>query len=147
MDLPFHHVFRYIYLVDLPLPRSMVFLFCYNFFFPRLCFQFHRQNSWSILLADNVYKPIRTIPYRNNAFKCHSFLAPGQPFELARLKTAVTALTRYFCLSFTYATKKLSLFYLHSFFFGCFLQFHMHACILCLITCLSPVISYFCFLK
>ncbi|XP_062100366.1 mechanosensitive ion channel protein 2, chloroplastic [Humulus lupulus] len=55
---------------------------------------FHRQNSWSISLADNVYRPIHTLPYRYNAFKCHSFLAPGQPFELARLKTAVTALTR-----------------------------------------------------
>jgi hypothetical protein len=59
-----------------------------------LCFQFHRQNSWSISLADNVYRPIHTLPYRYNAFKCHSFLAPRQPFELTRLKTAATAFTR-----------------------------------------------------
>ncbi|KAF4402188.1 hypothetical protein G4B88_017700, partial [Cannabis sativa] len=55
---------------------------------------FHRQNSWSISLADNVYRPIHTLPYRYNAFKCHSFLAPRQPFELTRLKTAATAFTR-----------------------------------------------------
>ncbi|PON84748.1 Mechanosensitive ion channel [Trema orientale] len=55
-----------------------------------------RQNSLSISLADNVYRPIHTLPYRYNTFKCHSSLASGWPFELPRLKTAAVALTRSF---------------------------------------------------
>ncbi|KAL4644379.1 hypothetical protein ACB092_02G160500 [Castanea dentata] len=52
------------------------------------------QESWSFRLLDNAYRPIHSLPNRCNTFNCHSFLRPGQPFELPSMKTATMALTR-----------------------------------------------------
>ncbi|KAF3439206.1 hypothetical protein FNV43_RR17481 [Rhamnella rubrinervis] len=58
------------------------------------CISFQRQDCWSIRLSDNVYRPIFTLPYRYNAFKCHSSLISRNPLEFHSMKTAVTALTK-----------------------------------------------------
>ncbi|XP_050292146.1 mechanosensitive ion channel protein 2, chloroplastic [Quercus robur] len=55
---------------------------------------YQQQESWSFRLLDNAYRPIHSLPNRCNTFNCHSFLRPGQPFELPSMKTATMALTR-----------------------------------------------------
>ncbi|KAE8010516.1 hypothetical protein FH972_006883 [Carpinus fangiana] len=54
---------------------------------------FQRQESWSFCLLDTAYRPIHSLPSRFNAFKCCSFLRPGQPFQLPSTKTVAMALT------------------------------------------------------
>lgn len=56
---------------------------------------FQRSGSW-IYSSDILYKPRHTLPFRHNAFRCHSLISPGQPLEFPRLKTAAVALTRSF---------------------------------------------------
>ncbi|KAM1091572.1 hypothetical protein FF1_019039 [Malus domestica] len=53
-------------------------------------FVFQKQDSWSMSLSDNVYRPLHTVSHRYQAFKCHSVLTSGQH----GLKTAAMALTR-----------------------------------------------------
>ncbi|XP_024931939.3 mechanosensitive ion channel protein 2, chloroplastic isoform X1 [Ziziphus jujuba] len=56
--------------------------------------RFQRQGSWSIRLSNNVYRPVYRLPYRYNAFKCHSFLTSGKPLEFQSIKTAAVAITK-----------------------------------------------------
>ncbi|XVF15294.1 hypothetical protein REPUB_Repub09cG0138500 [Reevesia pubescens] len=53
-----------------------------------------QQDSWRIRLSDSLYRPIHSVPYRNNAFRCHAFQVPGPIFELPGVKAASIALTR-----------------------------------------------------
>ncbi|WRX09455.1 hypothetical protein QQP08_001942 [Theobroma cacao] len=53
-----------------------------------------QQDSWRIRLSDSLCRPIHSVPYRNNAFRCHSFRAPGQIFELPGVKAVSVAVTR-----------------------------------------------------
>ncbi|XVF17360.1 hypothetical protein REPUB_Repub10bG0114400 [Reevesia pubescens] len=55
---------------------------------------FLQQNSWRIRLADSLYRPIHSVPYRNNVFRCHAFRVPGQIFELPGLKDVSIVLKR-----------------------------------------------------
>ncbi|KAI4328133.1 hypothetical protein L6164_020514 [Bauhinia variegata] len=55
---------------------------------------FLKQDFRSAQLFRSVNKPIYTLPGKSYAFKCHSFLAPGQPCKLPVLKAAATALAR-----------------------------------------------------
>ncbi|TYH79132.1 hypothetical protein ES332_D03G040700v1 [Gossypium tomentosum] len=55
---------------------------------------FQQQDSWRILLSNSLYRPIHSVPYRNNAFRCHAFQVPGKVFELPVVKAASIALTR-----------------------------------------------------
>lgn len=58
--------------------------------------QFQQQDSWRIWLSNSLYRPIHSVPYRNNAFRCHAFQVPGKVFELPVVKAASIALTRFF---------------------------------------------------
>ncbi|XP_007047788.2 PREDICTED: mechanosensitive ion channel protein 2, chloroplastic isoform X1 [Theobroma cacao] len=53
-----------------------------------------QQDSWRIRLSDSLYRPIHSVPYRNNAFRCHAFRVPGQIFELPGVKAVSVAVTR-----------------------------------------------------
>ncbi|KAG4212118.1 hypothetical protein ERO13_A02G144500v2 [Gossypium hirsutum] len=55
---------------------------------------FQQQDSWRIRLSNSLYRPIHSVPYRNNAFKSHAFLVPGKVFELPVVKAASIALKR-----------------------------------------------------
>ncbi|MBA0851129.1 hypothetical protein Goshw_013703 [Gossypium schwendimanii] len=55
---------------------------------------FQQQDSWRIRLSNSLYRPIHSVPYRNNAFRCHAFQVPGKVFELPVVKAASIALTR-----------------------------------------------------
>ncbi|XP_022751129.1 mechanosensitive ion channel protein 2, chloroplastic-like isoform X1 [Durio zibethinus] len=55
---------------------------------------FLQQDSWRIHLSDSLYRPIHSVPHRNNAFRCHAFQAPGPICELPGVKAASVALTR-----------------------------------------------------
>ncbi|KAL6227648.1 hypothetical protein ACLB2K_001605 [Fragaria x ananassa] len=55
---------------------------------------FQRTESWSIGLSENVYRSIHTSSHRYHAFKCHSSVAPGQPFGQHGLETATMVLKR-----------------------------------------------------
>ncbi|MBA0608429.1 hypothetical protein Godav_020656 [Gossypium davidsonii] len=55
---------------------------------------FQQQDSWRIRLSNSLYRPIHSVPYRNNAFRCHAFQVPGKVFELPVVKAARIALTR-----------------------------------------------------
>ncbi|KAK6258792.1 hypothetical protein SCA6_013266 [Theobroma cacao] len=57
-------------------------------------FKVLQQDSWRIRLSDSLCRPIHSVPYRNNAFRCHSFRAPGQIFELPGVKAVSVAVTR-----------------------------------------------------
>ncbi|GAV61619.1 MS_channel domain-containing protein [Cephalotus follicularis] len=59
-------------------------------------YKFQRQNSWSIHLSSNLYRPIYSVPFRSSSLRCHSFLAPEQGIELLGIKAVSTALTRSF---------------------------------------------------
>ncbi|KAJ9177510.1 hypothetical protein P3X46_012726 [Hevea brasiliensis] len=54
---------------------------------------FQQWDSWSIRLSDNSCRPICPVSYRSNAFRCHSFLVPGQTFQLPGMKATSLALT------------------------------------------------------
>ncbi|OIV94485.1 hypothetical protein TanjilG_25547 [Lupinus angustifolius] len=41
-----------------------------------------------------IGKPTHTLSYKSRAFKCHSFLVPGQPSEIPVVKVAATVLAR-----------------------------------------------------
>ncbi|XP_039069817.1 mechanosensitive ion channel protein 2, chloroplastic-like [Hibiscus syriacus] len=55
---------------------------------------FQQQDFWRIRLSNSLYRPIHSVPYRYNAFRCHSFQLPGKVFELPGVKAASIALTR-----------------------------------------------------
>ncbi|XVF61514.1 hypothetical protein PTKIN_Ptkin08bG0136000 [Pterospermum kingtungense] len=55
---------------------------------------FLQQDSWRIRLSNSLYRPIHSVPNRNNTFRCHAFQIPGQIFELPGVKAASVALTR-----------------------------------------------------
>ncbi|KAF9608668.1 hypothetical protein IFM89_010452 [Coptis chinensis] len=56
--------------------------------------RFKRLDALSLRLSESVHRPIYSYTSRNNVFKCHSFLIPGQANEIPILKTAVTAVSR-----------------------------------------------------
>ncbi|KDP29764.1 hypothetical protein JCGZ_18699 [Jatropha curcas] len=58
------------------------------------CASFRQWDSWSFRLSTNLYRPVFPVSYRSNVFRCHSFLVPGQAFELPGLKAPSTALIR-----------------------------------------------------
>ncbi|KAF2292951.1 hypothetical protein GH714_034247 [Hevea brasiliensis] len=55
---------------------------------------FRQWDSWSIHLSDNLYRPLCAVSYRSNVFRCHSFLVPGQAFQLPGMKATSMALSR-----------------------------------------------------
>ncbi|PQM36148.1 mechanosensitive ion channel protein 2 chloroplastic isoform X1 [Prunus yedoensis var. nudiflora] len=57
-------------------------------------FAFQKQDSWGIRLSDNGYRSLHTVSHSYHAFKCHSSLTSGQPFDQHGLKTAAMVLTR-----------------------------------------------------
>ncbi|XWS33393.1 hypothetical protein CRYUN_Cryun22dG0078300 [Craigia yunnanensis] len=55
---------------------------------------FLQQDSWRIRLSNSLYRPIHSVPYRNNAFRCHAFQVPDPIFELPGVKAASIAVRR-----------------------------------------------------
>ncbi|XP_038999913.1 mechanosensitive ion channel protein 2, chloroplastic-like [Hibiscus syriacus] len=55
---------------------------------------FVRQDAWRSHLSNNLYRTMHSVPYRDNAFRCHAFGVPPQILELPGVKTASIALTR-----------------------------------------------------
>lgn len=53
-----------------------------------------QQDPWSIRLSRSLSRPIHVVPYRNQSFRCHSFLASGESFKIPVVKAASEALTR-----------------------------------------------------
>ncbi|GMI67699.1 MSCS-like 2 [Hibiscus trionum] len=55
---------------------------------------FVQQDAWRSRLSNNLYRPMHSVPYRDNAFRCHAFGVPPQILELPGVKAASIALTR-----------------------------------------------------
>ncbi|KAL4367277.1 hypothetical protein GQ457_05G008260 [Hibiscus cannabinus] len=55
---------------------------------------FVQQDGWRSRLSNNLYRPMHSVPYRDNAFRCHAFGVPPQILELPGVKSASIALTR-----------------------------------------------------
>ncbi|KAE8704937.1 NADPH-dependent thioredoxin reductase A [Hibiscus syriacus] len=51
-------------------------------------------DAWRSHLSNNLYRTMHSVPYRDNAFRCHAFGVPPQILELPGVKTASIALTR-----------------------------------------------------
>ncbi|KAK8717364.1 hypothetical protein V6N13_044635 [Hibiscus sabdariffa] len=58
------------------------------------CASFVQQDAWRSRLSNNLYWPRNSVPYRDNAFRCHAFGVPPQILELSAVKAASIALTR-----------------------------------------------------
>ncbi|KAE8696000.1 Mechanosensitive ion channel protein 3 [Hibiscus syriacus] len=58
------------------------------------CALFVQQDSWRSSLSNNLYRPMHSLPYRDNAFRCHAFGVPPQILELPSGKAASIALMR-----------------------------------------------------
>ncbi|KAF9611908.1 hypothetical protein IFM89_036691 [Coptis chinensis] len=56
-----------------------------------------RLDALSLRLSESVHGPIYSYTSRNNVFKCHSFLIPGQANEIPILKIVVTAVLSRSC--------------------------------------------------
>ncbi|KAF9596632.1 hypothetical protein IFM89_012755 [Coptis chinensis] len=56
-----------------------------------------RLDALNLRLSESVHRPIYSYTSRNNVFKCHSFLIPGQANEIPILKTVVTAISPRSC--------------------------------------------------
>ncbi|KAE8671504.1 Mechanosensitive ion channel protein 2 [Hibiscus syriacus] len=55
---------------------------------------FVRHDAWGSRLSNNLYRPMHSVPYGENAFKCRAFGVPPQILELPGVKPASIALTR-----------------------------------------------------